>query len=347
MANDVKKTLVNAANASELLKAIENGSEDMKFSKFCSPEKVGITEFHLRTGMVCVNFGNVMQNSVLGENLNEDEKAFSNSFSSLKAPALLTQQKKIQNIARSIRFKLAKLTIGGSNYQTIEDFKEFIDFFQKKEIEFNDVLKEIDECYDKEIAEYKEKVATIAAKTLEPEQASFVLEKLDNSCVPKDVFLDKFKLIIKTSFEENIEQLNDEELEAVVKRLSKEANEQILKDNVIIQLEDAFNQVKCFRNQLMQIRGESTISIPKTKEALKSGAKGIKRRNIANIGIINNICNELENLADEEVKIFAEDKVNEIMATCLGYAKDFGEELPVKDLDASFIDLLMSMYNAS
>ena len=90
----------------------------------------------------------------------------------------------------------------------------------------------------------------------------------------------------------------------------------------------------------MQTKTEDLSLITKTRDKLSKESKAIKRKNINNVGLINKLADKLSELADEEVKSFAEAEVFDILSLTYGLSREFGENLSLVGLEEIASDLI-------
>lgn len=323
----------------DLLKKGEELDEQAMANAFICEESINKVKVHISKGYVRICLGNIKDLNIQG--LDSDEKEFGEkSGNNYIVTAFSEQFKKIASIENSIRKYRDNFSVGHSDYMQLTTFEEeFFPLFDEKKDSFDEVINEIGQIYDQEIASFTSKVRSLSSKACPNKLLEIEREIRRINSVSVNDFLAKFEMGLETNFD--ISQVGDQKLKEIIEESNKAFVKRTFAQFQKGMIQELFNATAVFYKGVNGCLTESLLTLKKTKENIRKAAVKVQRDNVGNLPFISQAIKDMIELSESCFKTVALDKAYELLAILYGKALDLEYSLDTKQLpdEISALDL--------
>lgn len=320
-----KEKLSMVQQARDIAYMLSNDVSDDEITMYTDAKSTGSAKVHVSKPQISIRLG--ISNKITEELTDDEKKVLTSSSDGLVLNAFPSSDKrfsKFKSIEEGCRKKLKELSIGNSNFITEKAFREYLDFFDEKNQEWEDAKKVLNTCFDEQIEIFKANSEGIIEK-LCPEHAEALKSELRRKTnISSKQFVNGFSLGLETDFDMNL--IDDE----VFRNAVKNAKRNMLLDGIRSAIEGMLQQAwaaSCkYLETLFKLPTSSTATKVKAKNMLMTEAKNIGRD--GNFTVINMISHGMSLAASENVKERAIDILYSVLSIVCGEANHNNIELP-------------------
>jgi hypothetical protein len=255
------------------------------------------------------------------------------------------ESKKFRAIEAKTHKKLREIAIGyNGRFVPVEDFEDFVEYFEKSKKEYMDRRDELVENYPNMIARFKE-ILALSLSDLDVQDAKEEFSEIMRKIPSQAVFADSFRADLSVSLLPTMNDFGnleiDEDTKKTISKQYEELGKNLIGDSTVSVLQEAVDSL----SSVINVYNKSGKLHHTVIKSLKSCVVKMGRRNVFGNNKLDSIKANIKELVDSDSDILVQQS-EMLLSEIYVYSKELGVE---EKIDLSKVSLtperLESLYN--